>query len=313
MFSSMINKAETIAIGGHVRPDGDCVGSCLGLYNYLTDCYPNKKIAVYLEEIPERFLFLKGTDKIIHDDDGCISYDLFVALDCGDTDRLGFSKAVLERCDKKICIDHHVSNSGYADWDYIRPNASSTSELVYGFLEDDKINKEIAECLYLGIVHDTGVFQYSNTAPETMVAAANLMRKGINASWIIEKTFYEKTYAQNKILGESLLNAKLILDGACVVSCLTKEDMNRYGVRPSDLEGIASQLRMTKGIELAVFVYELEDGECKVSMRSNDKVDVSIIAQTFGGGGHKKAAGLTMKGRMEEIVARLAEKIELQL
>lgn len=313
MFSSMIHKAETIAIGGHVRPDGDCVGSCLGLYHYLTDCYPQKKIDVYLEPIPQRFDFLNGTDKIQHEDDGSIMYDLFITLDCGDSERLGFAKTVFDRSDKKICIDHHVSNSGFADWDYIQPEASSTSELVCLFLEEDRITRTIAECLYLGIVHDTGVFQYSNTAPETMITAAKLMKTGINASWIIEKTFYEKTYAQNCILGYTLQSARLSLGGACIVSTLTKEEMERYGVRPSDLEGIVSQLRMTTGVEVAIFVYELSDGDYKVSMRSNDKVDVSVVAQKFGGGGHKKAAGLTMCGGIDTIVKKLQEQIELQL
>lgn len=313
MFSSMIHKAETIAIGGHVRPDGDCVGSCLGLYHYLTDCYPKKKIDVYLEDIPERFMFLDGTDKILHGDDGNVAYDLFITLDCGDPTRLGFAKTVFERSDKKICIDHHVSNSGFADWDYIQPEASSTSELVCTFIEEDKITRTIAECLYLGIVHDTGVFQYSNTAPETMITAAQLMKTGINASWIIEKTFYEKTYAQNRILGYALQSASLSLGGACIVSTLTKEEMERYGVRPSDLEGIVSQLRMTMGVEAAIFVYELADGEYKVSMRSNDKVDVSVVAQMFGGGGHKKAAGLTMHGGIDTIVKKLQDQIEVQL
>ena len=122
-------------------------------------------------------------------------------LDCGDKERLGFSKALFEHAKETFCVDHHISNLAFADQNYIFPEASSTSELVYRLLDLEKITKETAECLYLGIVHDTGVFQYSCTAPETMEVAANLMRKGINASEIIEKTFYERRLLRTRFWG----------------------------------------------------------------------------------------------------------------
>ena len=177
MFSKRIEEAHTIAIGGHVRPDGDCTGSCMGMYNYLRENYPEKTVDVYLEEIPEAYKFLQGTKKIQHEIPGNKSYDLFLCLDCGDQGRLGFSAPLFEQAAHTFCIDHHISNQSFAEENHIKPEASSTSELVYHLLNEDKISVSTAEALYLGIVHDTGVFQYSCTAPSTMRAAARLMEK----------------------------------------------------------------------------------------------------------------------------------------
>lgn len=307
-------QVNTVAIGGHVRPDGDCVGSTLGLYQYIKKCFPNIHVDVYLEDIPESFKsMIPVSEEILHEIDSKKRYDLFVALDCGDAGRLGFSAPLFENAKATVCIDHHVSNTSFADENYIVPDASSTSELVYNLLDKEKITTEIAECLYLGIVHDTGVFQYSCTSPETMEAAADLMRKGIRSNEIIDKTFYEKTYAQNQILGRALLESFLFMDGKCIVSYITKKIMDFHGVTPKDLEGIVSQLRVIKDVEVAILLYETAPQEYKVSLRATGDIDVSKVAGFFGGGGHKKAAGVTMKGTVHDILNNLAEQIDLQL
>ena len=314
MLNRALMQAKTVAIGGHVRPDGDCVGSCMGLYQYIKTWYPDIQVDVYLEDIPESFKrLILVSNEIRGEVEEVKVYDLFIALDCGDAARLGFSGVLFENARHTLCVDHHVSNMAFAEENHIVPDASSTSELIYHLLPYDRITVEIAECLYLGIVHDTGVFQYSSTAPETMEAAANLMRKGIRANEIIDKTFYEKTYAQNQILGRALLESSLCLDGKCIHTCLTKATMDFHGVKPKDLEGIVSQLRVTEGVEVAIFLYQTNEEEFKVSLRASGDVDVSKIAQKFGGGGHKKAAGVTMKGTADEIISLLTEEIALQL
>ena len=314
MLNRVLMQVNTVAIGGHVRPDGDCVGSTLGLYQYIKKCFPNIQVDLYLEDIPESFKpMFPVSEEILHEVDVEKEYDLFIALDCGDAGRLGFSAPLFEKAKATMCIDHHVSNASFADENYIIPDASSTSELVYNLLDKEKITTEIAECLYLGIVHDTGVFQYSCTSPTTMEIAADLMRKGIRSNEIIDKTFYEKTYAQNQILGRALLESFLFMDGKCIVSYITKKIMDFHGVTPKDLEGIVSQLRVTKGVEVAILLYETAPQEYKVSLRATGDVDVSKVAGFFGGGGHKKAAGVTMKGTVHDIINNLAEQIDLQL
>ncbi|MCB6200379.1 DHH family phosphoesterase [Extibacter muris] len=313
MLNKLLAQADSIAIGGHVRPDGDCVGSCMGLYQYIREIYVDKEVDVYLEDIPDVHKFIEATKDIRHEIAGKKVYDLFICLDCGDEDRLGFSLPLFQSAGRTFCVDHHVSNREFADVNYIYPDASSTSELIYNLIDKDRISKQVAEALYLGIVHDTGVFQYSCASPSTFEAAADLLRKGIDGPKIIEDTFYEKTYAQNQVLGRALLESILLLEGRCIASYITKQQMEFYGVDAKDLDGIVSQLRVTKGVETALFMYELEPNVCKVSLRSKDTVDVSRIAQYFGGGGHKKAAGFSMAGTPHDVMNNVIRQIALQL
>ena len=314
MLNKILEGVSTIAIGGHVRPDGDCVGSCVGLGQYIRENYSDKTVDIYLKDIPESFHFLKGTETILESvADKEKEYDLFIALDCGDTGRLDYSKPLLDHAKHTFCVDHHISNIGFADVNHIVAEASSTSELVYGLLDEEKISKNVAEALYLGIVHDTGVFQYSCAGPETFRVAAKLLEKGIDGPMIIEDTFYAKSYAQNQVMGRALMESILFLNGVGIASFIRKNVMDFYGVVPKDLEGIVSQLRVTEGVEVAVFMYELTQNEFKVSLRSKSELDVSKIAQYFGGGGHKKAAGFTMAGTPFDVLNNLSEQIEEQL
>ena len=313
-ISEELEDVRTVAISGHIRPDGDCVGSCMGLYLYLKNNFPQlKKITVYLQEIPESYHIISGTDQICHNCDRDESYDLFIALDCGDLGRLGDAAKYFQSAKKTLCYDHHISNNGFADTNYVDPEISSASELVYHVMDPDKITKEIAEALYMGIAHDTGIFQYSCTSPHTMEVAADLMRKGIDCSYIIDTTYMEKSYVQNQILGRALLESIMVLDGRCIISAIKKKDMKFYGVGPSDLDGIVSQMRLTRGVEVAIFLYETNLQEYKVSLRSKSYVDVSKVAQYFGGGGHVRAAGVTMKGTFHDIINNLTLHIERQM
>ena len=140
MLNKLLEQAETVAIGGHIRPDGDCVGSCMGLYQYIRDNYNHKRVDVYLEEIPEVFRFIKATDDIKHEISEDMNYDLFICLDCGDETRLGFSAPLFKTAKNTLCIDHHISNKAFAEYNYIIPEASSTSELVYNLLNEKKIS-----------------------------------------------------------------------------------------------------------------------------------------------------------------------------
>ena len=167
-IDSLILDAKTIVILGHVRPDGDCVGSCLGLKNYLEEWNPELQVQVYLEEFPKEYGFLKGADTISHDFEEQRTYDLCFVLDCGDEGRLGGAVSYMKSAGRTICIDHHITNDGVCDMNFIEPGSSSTSELLITGMELTQISRETAECLYLGIVHDTGVFKHSNTSPKTM-------------------------------------------------------------------------------------------------------------------------------------------------
>lgn len=315
LLDNELQEIDSVAIAGHIRPDGDCVGSCLAVYNYITTYFPRIDVDVLLEPIPTIFYFLKGAKEIKNTEDMNKQYDLFIVLDCGDANRLGKAVTFFENAKQTICIDHHVSNQAFAVKNLIVPSASSTCELVYGVMDSAKVTKEIAECIYTGMVHDTGVFQYSCTSRSTMEIAGQLMEKGIDYPGIIDRTFYEKTYAQNRILGQALLKSRLYEDEKCIGSVITREEMQEFDVLPKHLDGIVSQLRVTKGIEVAIFLYGLEEGSYKVSTRcKGDVVDLSLIAVKYGGGGHKKAAGFTMEGDdpwtlIQQIVADVKEQM----
>ena len=312
-FATYLEGVQTVAIAGHVRPDGDCVGSCLATYNYIKDNYPKIEVALYLQPIPNIFKFLSRADEIMHSCEEDKTYDLFIAQDCGDLKRLGDAAKYFETAKKTICVDHHVSNDNFADENYIFPYASSASELVFGLIGEKSITKKIAECIYVGMVHDTGVFQYSCTSAKTMEIAGKLMEMGIDFSKIVDETFYTKTFEQNQILGKALLNSRLLLDGKMIASFITMEEMKQYHVLPKHLDGIVNQLRVTKGVEAAVFLYENEDGSYKVSTRSNGLVNVAELAVRFGGGGHERAAGFSMEGTPEDLINMVACEIEKQL
>lgn len=309
-FIEKIEGADTIAIGGHVRPDGDCVGSCMGLFGYLADHYPEKKVCVYLEEIPEAFDYLKIDEAMSEKAD---KYDLFIALDCGSIDRLGEAQEIFEKAVDTVCVDHHISNTNFAKENIVKANASSTCEILCELLPMDKIGTFSAIAFYTGIIHDTGVFKHSNTSKKTMETAGNLVEKGIPFGKIIDESFYMKTYRQLQIMGRCLLESIRVMDGRCIVSVVTKQMMDFYGAKSSDLDGIIDELRTTQGVEVAVLLSEKEPLEFKVSMRSNQIVDVSKIAVFFGGGGHVRAAGCTIKGSSYDVINNLTEHIEKQL
>lgn len=312
-YLQAIAEAQTIVILGHVRPDGDCVGSCTGMYNYIIDNYPGKQVDIYLGAFDDKFLFLRGADTICHEVRPDRSYDLCLALDCASTDRFGEFSVYYETAKKKVAIDHHASNPGYGDICLVRPEASAACEAIYGILERDKISKYCAESLYLGIVHDTGVFKHSNTTKETMCVAGDLIALGANPQKTIDDTFYSKTHMQNQILGQALLNSHMELDGQCIVTCLRKEVFDHYHASSVDVDGVVDQIRITRGIEVAVFYYEYEPDVYKFSLRSNEKVDVSKIALTHEGGGHIRAAGFSLAGEQSQIEAEVLEQIRQAL
>ncbi len=310
---NVLDGAKRIGITGHVRPDGDCLGSCTGLYTYLKENIKDIELYMFLERVPDDFLYLSNVDKIITDYPDMEPFDVMICLDSSDIERIGESKKYFEQAKKTVCIDHHISNDNYAEVSYVLPNASSTCEVLYSVFDDSKISKETAVSLYTGLIHDTGVFKHSNTSKYTLEVAGCLVDKGIEFSKIIDESFYKKTFLQNRLLGMCLLNAKLELDGKVITSYISKDIMDENNAKPSDLDGIIDQLRITDGVEVAILLNETDYDVYKVSMRSNNNVNVSEIALSFGGGGHIKAAGCSIEGKAVDVITLLVDKIKKQL
>jgi phosphoesterase RecJ-like protein len=206
-----------------------------------------------------------------------------------------------------------MTNAYYANINHVRPQVGSACEVIYDLLEEELISKNTAEALYTGIVHDSGVFKYSSTTEHTMEAAGKLLSHGLDSQSIIDEGFYEKSYIQNQVLGRALLESMLVLNGQCVVSYFTKKEMDFYGVTAKDMGGIVEQLRLTSGVECAIFLYETDNMEYKISLRSKKWLNVNEIAEYFGGGGHKRAAGCTFKGNVHDAMNNILLRIDEQM
>ncbi len=310
-----VRNAGSIAVSGHIRPDGDCVGSVMGLYLYLKKELPEAEVDVYLEKPAEIFDCISHIEDIKSEfnnvDTGKI-YDVFIVLDCAD-DRLGEVRVLYEKARKKINIDHHISNPGCGDVRIVEPERSSTAELLYDLMDPAALDEEIARALYIGIIHDTGVLRYSNTAPHTLQVVSELIKFGFDFSKNIDDTFYEKTYVQTQIMGRAILESVRFMHDKCIVSMVSRRMMDFYQVTPQDLDGIVNQLLAVKGVECAIFMYEIRTLEYKISMRSKGRVDVAGVAMRFGGGGHVRAAGCTMNGTYHDNINNLAIGIAEQL
>lgn len=311
-LEELLEGAKNVALGGHIRPDGDCVGSVMSIYQYIRKNMPDVEVKVFLETPSSVFDCISGVKEIDSRMETLQEYDVFIVLDCTN-DRLGKAEAIYQRAKKKINIDHHVSNSGCGDINIVVPDASSTCEVVYELMDSEKLDIEIAKTLYIGMIHDTGVFKYSNTSPKTLNIAAKLISYGFDFPKIIDETFYEKTYIQTLVCAKAVSESVRFMEKRCIFSVVDKDMMEFYGVGPKDLDGVINQLRIVKGVECAIFMYQTGTMEYKVSMRSNGLVNVSEIASFFGGGGHVRAAGCTMKGTAHDVINNLSAQIALQM
>lgn len=306
----VIENSENIAVAGHVSPDGDAVSSCCALAMALEK--KGKRVSVFLEEIPSKLSAVPYTDKVITAEaDG--DFDLFISLDCGDEARLGKNSKLIKRC-TTINIDHHISNTYFGRYNYVDADSSSTSELIYRLINGwCPLDSNIAYAIYAGIIFDTGCFKHSCTSPVTMQIAGELMTYNIPFTQIQEKLFYYHTFIEAKMLGTAIENMKKYCDGRLVVSTLSIEEMEKNGGNSKDADAVVSYIKNTDGVDVAVFFYEKKKGEIKASIRSNEKVNVSEIAQRFGGGGHVRASGCTLNGSFEEVMPSLIEELKKSL
>ena len=308
-----LEGSVNVAIFGHTRPDGDCVGSTMGLFNYILDNYPDIVVDVYLEPFSDTFKFIANIDKVKGEYTGK-AYDTVFVLDASSKDRVGANGLeAIAQAEKSFNIDHHISNPKDVCKDTdVCPNASSASEVLFYDLDQSKLTKNSAECIYLGIIHDTGVFKFECTGQKTLEAVGRLISFGVDFPRIINDTYYSRTMNQSRITGYVMEKAKLYLNGKVIAGYVTEEDMRKYDVSTIDLDGVIDAIREVSGTEVAVFIYPVKN-RYKVSMRSKYVVDVSRICQIYGGGGHVRAAGCSMDGEPEKLIAELLTHIEKNL
>jgi len=317
---NLIKTRDSFVLVGHIGPDGDAVGSCFGLAYALENM--GKKVSVVLGAYPQKYKIIPGEKFLCKGNFKKLEVDVLIALDCADATRLGPTKPLFDRANTTVCIDHHITNQGFADFNIIEPDASSTSEIIFRLIEDmTEITEEIAIALYSGMLTDTGGFKYDSTDKATMETAAKLMDMGIQFTEIYSELLHRHSFAAAKAKGIIMQNAKQLLDGRITYSHISGEELTSVGATSFDLDGTVEYLLNTTGTDVAMFVYERAQSEManqehaspvKISFRSKG-VDVGYVAEKMGGGGHLLASGATgfdVKYSMDKALELLAKEIE---
>lgn len=297
MFKEVVDalkKSEKILIFTHIHPDGDALGSSVAFKKAMEQY--GKKADIVLER-PLSPLFECFGDNFIQRDEVSDDYDLMVSLDCGDYDRLGKIKDLYTV--RTLSIDHHTSNTMFADINYVNPKSAATGEIVYSLIKymGIEITKEIADALYGAILTDTGGFMFSNTSYETHIIIAELMNSGADYYTLNKKLMQEKDYHRHLITATCIENMEFYKDGRIAVSVFTNELAKEIGMVLDDTNGLSAVPRTVKGVEVGILITEIVKDTVKVSLRSDSIVDVSVIAEKFGGGGHVRASGITIKNK----------------
>lgn len=305
----IIEKYQDFILFTHINPDGDAIGSILGFYYFLLEI--GKKPYIFLNSpIPSFYRFLlKGDVNIISNLDR--SYNIGIVFDCSDIYRVKEDLNVKEKTKILINIDHHTSNSKFGDINIINEKASSVTEIIYDILTKSKFNISInvAACLLTGLITDTGSFRFSNTTPKSLKVASNLVKIGVDISSISKEIYEKRKLSSLKLLGISLL--RINVDKDIAWSFINMEDMEKYNATLEDTEGIIDNLRMLKDVRVVVFFYPINEKTLKVSLRSKDnRIDVSKFAQSFGGGGHKEAAGFQVKNNNSDVYNLVINKLK---
>lgn len=305
-----IKKAETIVIMAHETPDGDAIGSCLAMKVALKQL--GKNADVIIREVPKIFDFLPGREEIKADSD-VERYDLAISLDCADFKRL-VGNEYFEKAKQTIVIDHHSSNKMYGDINFINPVAPACCQILIGMFQYFNINidKELGTCILTGIITDTGGFRYSGVTPETFEFTAELLEKGVNVSDIYKRVLDTKTKANFELMRRTIDRMEFLEDGKVTFTYITNKDLEEVNAGIGDHEGIVEIGRDVEGVEVSVFIRQKDDDEntYKISMRSNDYVNVSDICMMFGGGGHEKAAGAIVQGDVEQVKQKVMKEIK---
>lgn len=290
----------------HISPDGDCLGSQIGLALALQKM--EKRVAmVNADFVPETYKFLPSSAKIMAVEEVNFHFSTAIVLDCSDLKRLGSAAQLLDKCAKVINIDHHITNEYFGHYNYVEKEAAATGEIVYQLLEDLSlaIDEDIANALYTALVSDTGGFRHSNTSAACLEKAACLTKKGANPHWIAENIYQNFSLNSLKLLGEVFSQIKLSEDGKIAWVTVLLETLQKTGCTSEQTEGIIAYLLGITGVEVALLLKETGEKKIKVSLRARNKVDVSKIAAAFGGGGHIKAAGCLV----EETVVKVEEML----
>ena len=309
-----IRESETICIVGHIRPDGDCIGSQLGLAYALKNA--GKKVTVWNEDVMPRKLAFLDPERLLETPAPGKGFDCVIATDCASFERLGKSGEAIH--DRKIFIniDHHTSNTRYADVNWISDDEPSSGELIYRLLQAGHwpITPLIADCLFTAVSTDTGSFQYPTTRPATYHVAAHLVERGANLEKVCNEVYQSYPLSRVRLLRHLYNKFKLTDEDRVAYFWLRKTDYARTGAGREDSEGLIDHIRAIEPVIVACLFEEMDSELTRVSLRSkSEKIDVNEIAKQFGGGGHPAAAGARIPGRPITVQRRVINAVKKAL
>jgi phosphoesterase RecJ-like protein len=307
--AGVLRTADRIVTVGHIGPDGDALGSALGLA--MAARAAGKDAAATFGEpfvVPDEFRFL-DLEALVRPGDITGPIDVLVACDTAAPERLGSAGVLAERADKVVVVDHHLSNGGFGDVLLVDPKAAATAQMVFRLIErlEWPIDAATATALYTGVVTDTGRFQYSSTSPETHHVAARLLELGVAPEVAGQHLYEEAKFGYLKVAAAVLGRAVLDSGNRLVWSVMTADDLTVAGVSYQDTDGLIDILRIAEESDVACLFKQVDEGVWKGSLRSRGRVDVAAIAATFGGGGHHNAAGFTHRGTPDGAIERIRD------
>lgn len=306
-----IKEAENIALFCHINADGDAIGSIFALKD--TFQLQGKKATVFIDDkIPDRLSFLADEHLTEFKD---LGFDLYFALDCGESSRLGIYEQVFLNAKNSIVVDHHFSNEGFGGVCYVDGNASSTGEVLCTLFDELNydISKKSATLLYASISSDTGCFQYSNTTAKTHDTVKTLINKGAEIFDVNKRLFDTLPIKEARLNGYAMSNIELYCEDKVAVVMIKQADLDRLGCVYEDAEGLSGLPRSIEGVEIGLLVKEWKENKIKISVRTNYYIDASDLASNFGGGGHKRAAGCVIEGDIESAKEKIIAQAEKML
>ena len=309
----LFREKDRFLIACHENPEGDAIGSQLALALALRKMGKTATV-LNADPVPGNLAFLPGAESVVYDEDGS-GYEVAVVVDCGSRERTGRVEAELAKPAVMVNIDHHRTNGGCGDYCLIDPEAAATGMLVYRILSamGTEIDYDVAVNIYVAILTDTGSFHYSNSSPEAFHIAGEMIRRGIDP-WAVAEQVYETQSAERlHLLGRVLSSLEIAAGGRVAAITTMKSDLDEFSARKDFLEGFINYPRSVIGVEVAVSFREEGAGEFRVSFRSKGRVDVSAVAQSFGGGGHRNAAGCTVQGSLDEVRSKVFGALEAAL
>jgi len=307
--SELLRRARSCYIGSHIRPDGDALGSLLGL-SLAIERSGRRVAALLADPVPANYRFLPGADRVLHEPPAWQA-DLGIVVDCDGLSRLGSLEPAFDALPYLIDIDHHQTDHVFGQVHLTDPGAAATGEIVHRLLLQLGLpsDPEVATCLYAAILTDTGRFCFGNTTAAALRIAAELVDAGANPDLIAHRIYEERSVAAMHLLGLALSRLSAELDSQLVSATLTRVDFAATGAESSDTEGIIDHLRAVGGPRVALLLVQPEKDDVRVSLRSDGSVDVSEIALRFGGGGHRMAAGCTVTGSTEDVRRRIIDAV----